>query len=113
MYEVLHAQNWLAGGALTSNQMLILGGVLLLFAAILLGMRRRTRITLESSLVSEELMIYLARIATALEHPAGPSREDVTADVLKRLEEIANAKPNGKVRTIPQSIFAREYPEKE
>jgi hypothetical protein len=88
-------------GTVLSNQMLIMGGGLLLAAALLMAIRRKTRVSLENSLMTQELMIYLGRIATALEKLEPPSSDEVTANVLRRLEEIAHAKPNGKVREIP------------
>jgi hypothetical protein len=102
---------WLTYEPLSSYQLLVIGGALLVVAAILIGLRRKTRIALDSSLVTEELMLYLARIANALEQPTGPSAEQVTAEVLRRLEEVANThdKPNGNVKEVPFSIFGREY----
>ena len=45
---------------LTSFQLLAGGGALLICAAILLGLRRRQRVEMESSVVTEELMAYCA-----------------------------------------------------
>jgi hypothetical protein len=92
---------WWMDGTVLSNQMIVMGGGLLLAAALLMAIRRKTRVTLENSLMTQELMIYLSRIANALERLEPPSSDDVTANVLRRLEEIAHAKPNGKVREIP------------
>lgn len=103
--------NWL-GGTVVSSQLILAAGALLVVAAVLLWFNRRTRIALDSSAVSEELMIYLARIANAVERPApqAPNVNDITREVLLRLEQIANSKqPNGKVKPIPQSMFGREY----
>jgi len=102
---------WTGYEPLSSYQLLVIAGVLLVVAAILTGLRRKTRIALESSLVTEELMIYLARIANALEKGEGPDADQITGDVLRRLEEIANARPNGKVREMPNSMFGKEYKE--
>ncbi|HTQ95588.1 MAG TPA: hypothetical protein VMH89_02210 [Candidatus Acidoferrum sp.] len=86
---------------LSSFQMLVTGGGLLLFAAILLMVRRKSRVEVESSMVTEELMAYLARIANALENPREQTtKEELTAEVLRRLQEIAAVKPNGKVREM-------------
>ena len=106
---------WVAEAPVTSYQLILAAGVLLVLAAVLLWLQKRSRVALESSSVSEELMIYLARIANALERPLpqGPSTEEVTREVLLRLEQMANAnanaKPNGKVREMPQSMFGREF----
>lgn len=86
---------------ITSFQLLLAAGALLVFAAILLGFRRKARVELESSAVIAELMAYLARIANALENQQMPSSEAITKDVLLRLQEIANAKPSVKVREMP------------
>jgi hypothetical protein len=92
---------------ITSFQLLLSAGALLTLAAILLGFRRKSRIELESSAVTEELMAYLARIANALEGIQVPSSESITKDVLLRLHEIANTKPNGKVREMPVTLTDR------
>jgi hypothetical protein len=86
--------------SVTSFQLLLAAGTLLIFAAVLLGFRRK-KVELQSSAVTEELMAYLARIANALEGIQMPSSEAITKDVLLRLQEIANAKPNVKVREMP------------
>jgi len=106
---MVDAKGWLADMPMTSEQLLVIGGGLLIVAALLLGFRRKTRIVLGSSVVTEELMIYLGRIANVLERPRGASAEQITVEVLRRLEELANAEPNGKVREIPNSMLGREY----
>jgi hypothetical protein len=107
--EIFDLPSWLPKEPLSSNQLLLIGGALLFLAAILLSVRRTTRVSLRGSPLTEELMIYLARIANALERPQGPSTDEVAAEVLRRLEKLASAKPNGNVRQIPNSMFGREY----
>jgi hypothetical protein len=85
---------------LTSFQMLAVGGGLLLCAALLLMVKRKSRVEVESSVMTEELMAYLARIANALEGLQVPNSEAITKDVLLRLQEMANAKTSGKVREM-------------
>jgi hypothetical protein len=86
---------------LSSFQMLVVGGGLLIFVAILLMVRPKSRVEVESSIVTEELMAYLARIANALENPREQTtKEELTAEVLRRLQEIAAVKPNAKVREM-------------
>jgi hypothetical protein len=85
---------------LTSFQLLTIGGVLLVCAALLLLIRRKTKVEVDSSIVTEELMAYLRRIADALEAQRPPSTEQITGEVLKKLQEIANAKPGNKVREM-------------
>jgi hypothetical protein len=102
MLETKSLGSWIADTPLTSYELILAAGALLVLAAVLLWVHRRTRIALESSVVSEELMIYLARIANALERPLpqGPSTDDVTREVLRRLEQIAT----GKVKEMPSSM---------
>lgn len=98
-----------AGGwvvQLTSFELIVAGGALLICAAILLGVRRSRRIEIENSAVMAEMMVYLSRIANALENLQVPSSDAITKDVLLRLQEIANAKPGGKVREIPVPTFS-------
>jgi hypothetical protein len=111
MLQTKNVAGWLAETPLTSFQLILAAGALLVVAAVLLWVQRRTRIAVDSSTVSDELMIYLARIASALERPLpqGPNIDDVTREVLLRLEQMANAKPNGKVKEMPQSMFGREF----
>jgi hypothetical protein len=85
---------------LSSFQLLAMGGGLLILAALLLLVRRRMRVEVESSVVTEELMAYLGRIANALEAQRTPGSEEITVEVLRRLQEIANAKNGGKVREM-------------
>lgn len=105
---MMQGPNWMASIPLTSFQLLVAGGALLICAAVLLGLRRQTRVTVERSLLTDELMIYLGRIADALEKQRIPSTDDVTVSVMRRMEEMANAKPNGKVREMPFTMLGRE-----
>ena len=109
MLGMVDVPSWMVYEPLSSYQLLVIGGALLILAAVLLGLRRKTRVTLVDSGVTQELMIYLARIAEAVERPQAPSAEQITAEVLRRLEEVARAKPNGRVREIPDSMIGREY----
>jgi len=99
---------WMINVPLSSFQLLVAGGVLLICAAALLVLGRKARVTVERSPLTDELMIYLGRIADALEQQRGPSTEEVTVAVVRRLEEMANTKPNGKVREMPFTMFGRE-----
>jgi len=105
---MMEGLNWMASIPLTSLQLLVAGGALLICAAVLLGLRRQTRVTVERSLLTDELMIYLGRIADALEKQRIPSTDDVTVSVMRRMEEMASAKPNGKVREMPFTMLGRE-----
>ena len=104
MMAMAGGANWMASIPLTSFQLLLAAGVLLICAAVLLGLRRQTRVTVERSLLTDELMIYLGRIADALEHQRTPTTDDVTVAVMRRMEEVGNAKPNGKDWSSPLSV---------
>ena len=108
MMAMMDGPNWMVSVPVTSFQLLVAGGALLVFAAVLLGLRRRTRVMVERSLLTDELMIYLGRIADALEHPRTSSTDDVTVAVMRRMEEMGNAKANGKVREMPFTMLGRE-----
>jgi hypothetical protein len=100
-------QSWGLNVPLTSFQLLAGGAGLLICAATLLMVRRKSRVEVESSVVTEELMAYLARIANALEGLKATSSEEITAEVLRRLQEIANSKAIGKVREMPVTLLDR------
>ncbi|HUN61795.1 MAG TPA: hypothetical protein VMU53_07390 [Candidatus Sulfotelmatobacter sp.] len=87
---------------MTSFELLTVAALLLSAAALLLG-RRKSRITMEHSPLTDELIVCLARVASAVEALRGPSEEEITRNVLVRLHEIANAKPkpSAKVREMP------------
>ena len=108
MMAMMDGPNWMVSVPVTSFQLLVAGGALLVFAAVLLGLRRRTRVMVERSLLTDELLIYLGRIADALEHPRTSSTDDVTVAVMRRMEEMGNAKANGKVREMPFTMLGRE-----
>ena len=108
MMAMMDGPNWMVSVPVTSFQLLVAGGALLVFAAVLLGLRRRTRVMVERSLLTDELMIYLGRIADALEHPRTSSTDDVTVAVMRRMEEMGNAKANGKVREMPFTMLGRQ-----
>lgn len=79
---------------------------LLVCAGILLSLTRTRRVELHPSIVTNELMICLARIADGIEVLRASSGEEVMRDVLVKLHQIAKAKP-GKVREMPQ-VFVKK-----
>jgi hypothetical protein len=91
----------------TSYELLIAGGALLICAALLLSLKRKTRVVVESSVVTEELMAYLGRIANAMERLQMPASDAITKDVLLRLQEMANVKQGGKVKEMPLTFSDR------
>jgi hypothetical protein len=100
----------------SSVQMLVAGGALLFVAGLLLGLRRRNRVRLERSPLTDELMIYLSRIADAAEMQASrPSAQQIVEMFEKRIAEqqrSAEAPATQKGRSMPFSTFGREIPEK-
>jgi LPXTG-motif cell wall-anchored protein len=99
----------------TSFQILVAGGALLLIAGFLLGWRRRNRVMLQRSPLTDELMIYLSRIADAAEMQASrPSAQQIVEMFEKRIEQqrSAEAPAAPKARATPFSTFGREVPEK-
>jgi hypothetical protein len=100
MLSMFVLSNWGWDVPLSSFQLLVAGGVLLICAAVLLLMGRKSRVELQSSVVTEELMAYLSRIANSLEALRVPSTEETAAEVLRRLQDIANSKSNSKVREM-------------
>lgn len=112
MFGMIAIPKWLVNVPLTNTQMLVGGGALLLFAAILMMARRRTRVVVVSSPLTEEVMVYLARIANAVESYRGPSSDEIAAEFMQRLQEkaagTANSNESGKAQEIPYSMFGRE-----
>ena len=110
----------------TSVQILVAGGALLFVAGLLLGWRRRNRVALQRSLLTDELMIYLSRIADAVERQADrPTVQQIAEMIERRIAEYqreteaaaaasaaAGAGAGAKSRAMPLSMFGREYPEK-
>jgi hypothetical protein len=103
--------SWFSDVRLSSFQLLMLGGTLLFVAGLLLGLRRSARVTLQRSLLTDEIIAYLGRIADALERNTPPSKEEIVAKVERRMAERAEPKLSVKAHTIPYSMFGREYSE--
>lgn len=101
----------------SSVQMMVAGGALLFVAGLLLGLRRKNRVTLQRSLFTDELMIYLSRIADAVErHADQPSAQQIAEMIDRRIAEqqrSAETPPaTPKARAMPFSMFGREVPDK-
>lgn len=111
MYLLAELQSWIPSVPLSSMQLMVLGGSLLFAAGLLLGLRRRRTVTLQRSLLTDEIIIYLGRIADALERNAPVSKEEIVAEVERRVTENQAGKLTAKAHTIPYSIFGREYSE--
>ncbi|MGB7437353.1 MAG: hypothetical protein WBR26_18440 [Candidatus Acidiferrum sp.] len=86
---------------LTTFLLLLIAGALLLCAAVLLSINRKVRVEIQHSLLTEELVAHLSRIATALEESRTPNSEEVAAHVLRRWSETSHNRASGKVRQMP------------
>jgi len=108
---------------LTGWQMMVAGGGLLFVAGLLTGLQRKNRVALQRTLLTDEVMIYLSRIADAVERQADrPSAQQIAEMIDRRIAEqprnseasaaAAGAGATPKTRSVPFSMFGREYPEK-
>ena len=104
---------------LSSFQMLVVSGALLFAAGLLLGLRRKTRVALQRTLLTDEVMIYLSRIADAVErHAERPTGQQIADMIERRIAEqqrgaeTPEAAAGPKSRVMPFSMFGREFPEK-
>jgi hypothetical protein len=85
----------------------------------MIGVGRKQRVSVQRSIFTDELMIYLSRIADAVERQADRPTLPQIADMIDRriAEHQRNAAAAGasvgpKSRAMPLSMFGREYPEK-
>jgi hypothetical protein len=92
----------------SSFQLIVAAGALLIAAAVLLGLRPRTRnVAVQRSLLTDELMIYLGRIADALERNAPPNKHLIISEIERRMADRGS-----KVQQMPYSTVGRDFPEK-
>jgi hypothetical protein len=92
----------------SSFQLIVAAGALLVAAAVLLGLRPRARnVALQRSLLTDELMIYLGRIADALERNAPPNKHLIISEIERRMADRGS-----KVQQMPYSTVGRDFPEK-
>jgi hypothetical protein len=87
------------GGPPSSYELMMVGGALLVVAALLMGIQSRMKNSLEETPFRRALISYLSRIANALERREEPNSGQNAADVLRRL---VNAKSNDKVVQMPK-----------
>lgn len=98
----------IAGHSISSNELLIAGAVLLCAAAFLLAVARRNRVMLQRSVVTDEVMILLGRIADAAERIANQPAASAIAAAAGTEHAPAPSKLSERSHTIPYSIFGRE-----
>ena len=125
MLSVIFIPSWFPNLPTTSTQLLVAGGALLFVAGLLMGFGKRQRVSLHRSLLTDELMIYLSRIADAVErHAERPTAQQIADMIERRIAEYqrnaeanataaaAGASASPKSRPVAFSMFGREYPEK-
>jgi hypothetical protein len=88
-----------AGHTITTVQLLLVGGLLLGLAAALLAMARSKRVSLQRTLVTDQIAVDLGRIASALEQIAG----ETTARRLMEERQKANV-------TLPPAVGEEKRP---
>jgi hypothetical protein len=99
---------------ITSFELLAACAILLAASALLLLLSRRNRVVVQRSLLTDELMAHLSRIADALETQAARGPDHSVAEAIRRMDERLQTslapppKPNTETRTIPYSMFGRE-----
>jgi len=94
---------------MSSFQLIVAAGGLLIVAAVLLGYQRRVKnVAVQRSLLTDELMIYLGRIADALERNAPPNKQMIISEIERRIAERGS-----KVQQMPYATVGKgEFPEK-
>jgi len=125
LLSVIFIPSWFPNLPITSAQLLVAGGVLLFVVGLMIGIGRKQRVSVQRSFFTDELMIYLSRIADAVERQADRPTLPQIADMIDRriAEHQRNAEANAnaaaasasagpKSRAMPFSTFGREYPEK-
>jgi hypothetical protein len=97
--------------ALSSKGLLMESAALLLISAFLLFFSRRQKIAFQRSLVTDEMMLHLSRIAEALERQAARPIQpvhQVIADVPRQADvPVQQQKPSTETRAVAYSMFGR------
>jgi hypothetical protein len=125
LLSVIFISSWFPNVPITSTQLLLAGGVLLFVVGVMIGIGRKQRVSVQRSFFTDELMIYLSRIADGVERQADQPTLPQIADMIDRriAEHQRNAETNAataaagagaapKSRPVAFSMFGREYPEK-
>jgi hypothetical protein len=87
----------------SSGDLLFAAAILLVFAAVLLIFSSRRKIALQQSEVTEEMMIYLARIADALEIQSARTPERLLAELTTAIKQ-QNDPPSPALRNDPGPV---------
>ena len=89
MQGVMNHLNGMPDVPISSFWLLMLGAGLLLIAGVMLLLRKTGRVALERSLLTDEVAIYLSRIADAVERQARvPTVEEVVEMAQKRRRRL-------------------------
>jgi hypothetical protein len=123
LLSVIFIPSWFPNLPITSTELFVAGGVLLFVVGLMIGIGRRQRVSVQRSFFTDELMIYLSRIADAVERQADrPTLPQIADLVDQRIAEhqrnaeanaaAAGASAGPKSRAMPFSMFGREVPEK-
>jgi len=123
LLSVIFIPSWFPNLPITSGQLFVAGGVLLFVVGLMIGIGRKQRVSVQRSFFTDELMIYMSRIADAVERQADrPTVQQIAEMIDRRIAEqqrnseanaaAAGAEAGPKTRTVAYSMFGREYPEK-
>ena len=77
----------------SSGDLILAAAILLVLAAFLLIFSSRRKVALQHSEVTEELMIYLSRIAEALEVQSARTPERLLAEITAAMKQQNNSSP--------------------
>jgi hypothetical protein len=89
----------------SSGDLILAAAILLVFAAFLLIFSSRRKVALQHSDVTEELMLYLARISDALEIQSSRTPERVLAEMAAAIKQQNNlAPPQTPLDSEPRSV---------
>src|SRR5258708_15409316 len=84
LLSVIFIPSWFPSLPVTSTQLLLAGGVLLFVVGLMIGIGRKQRVSVQRSFFTDELMIYLSRIADAVERQADQPTLPQIADMIDR-----------------------------
>jgi hypothetical protein len=123
LLSVIFIPSWFPNLPITSAQLFVAGGVLLFVVGLMIGIGRKQRVSVQRSFFTDELMIYMSRIADAVERNADrPTLQQIAEMIDRRIAEqqrnseanaaAASAGAGPKTRAVAFSMFGREYPEK-
>ena len=125
MLSVIFNPSWFPNLPITSTEVFVAGGVVLFVVGLMIGIGRKQRVSVQRSFFTDEMMIYLSRIADAVERQADrPTVQQIAEMIERRIAEYqrateaaavpaaAGAGTVPKSRAMPLSMFGREYPEK-